>query len=84
MAHTIIDMDACLGAMAGNASTGKLVELKAAYHAVDANLANIEEGKRADAHELLETIQQWLCSGGIFQGAATQTQSFIDSCSAYV
>lgn len=78
MAHIIIDMDHCLDAMRGNATNGYLTDLRTAYHALDDLLQHQEvEG----AHELLEVIQNWLCTGGTFGlGAADQAKQYTEDC----
>lgn len=78
-------MDGCLDSMRGNATTGGLVDLKAAYHAVDAAMGGWNSDEQVEAaHELLENIQTFLCDGGTFDGAGSQVQSFITACNGYL
>ena len=55
----------------GNATNGKVFELKAAADALNASLA---EHPNPDAHTLLSEIQQWACDG------AGQAKSFTKDC----
>lgn len=84
MAHAIILMDACLDSMRGDATTGGLVDLKAAYHALDAALATLDKPQAEEAHELLERIQTFLCDGGTFAGAGSQVATFTAECNAFL
>lgn len=83
MAHIIILMDGCLDSMRGNATTGGLVALKTAYHALDAHLAEMNSDEDVEnAHTLLESIQAFLCDGGTFDGAGSQVATFTTQCNA--
>lgn len=70
--------------MRGNATTGGLVDLKATYHAVDANLPLLDKPQADEAHELLENVQAFLCDGGTFDGAGDQVQTFITELTPYM
>lgn len=85
MPHIIGDMDQCLDQMRGNASTGRLVDLKTAYHALNDHLPTLPPPKALEAHQLLEDIQSWLCDGGTYsQGAADQAATFTGNCNNYL
>ncbi len=84
MPHIIGNMDDCYGALFGNATTGNGPALKTAYHTLDGKLNDLVPPKSLAAHELLDNIQSWLCSGGTYSmGAASQAAQYTNDCNSY-
>lgn len=66
MAHEVIIILGRTGAMKGNATTGKVVDLEAAINAVDDFLVNGDPDptQSENMHEKMEELQEWLVDGG--------------------
>lgn len=86
MSHVLILMNTCADELRGDATTGKIVELKTAFNAVDTWLKeNPDAPEAVPAHETMERVEAWLCSGGEFEmGAVDQVSSFTQELNDYL
>jgi len=84
MSHSVIIIGEKINDMKGDATTGSLATLLTTATAVDVNLAFLDKTQADEAHELLETVQAFLCDGGTFAGAGNQVQTFITELTPYM
>lgn len=84
MSHSVIIIDEAIDSLRGNATSGKLTDLRASVHTVDANLPTLSGGKKIRAEQALEDVQDWLTTSGSYSGACGQTDALIDGLSEFV
>jgi hypothetical protein len=76
MPHEVIIILGRTGAMKGNATTGKVVDLEAAVNGVQGIIDNGEPTNIEAMHDKMHELQDWLVDGGLTVNPVDTIETF--------